>query len=422
MSIEELRARIVKLDGEIELQKQLLKKLEQEKSLAQGQLNAVLDPVARLPLEISSEILLQSLAPSFPYGEQHVPTVLLKVCRAWADIALASPALWTTVRIRFPCNDDLEEVLPTWFQRARTLPLSVTISFVGSLQYCNHSIPDALWTHGGQQLKHLKILDDSTTDHRDETIQLFWDPQIGLTTLVSLPLLETLTIQGQCHRERRREYWVSEIFELLRHTPNIVECTFDSMTTIDDDPATERLTLPTLRRLSFHRGSDDNILHYLSLPALEDLSLPPYGILREVFLPPILTAPLQDLALYHYSSDSDVELYECLQCIPSLVRCAVWENDLQVIANLFQAMADSPSLLPSLLNLAIQIFEFDPEFDFADSWRALVRALSTRRLLELRVVYVKEPPPADVLASLRELGLRGMEIYIGDGVRNFIVA
>ncbi|KAF7361483.1 F-box domain-containing protein [Mycena sanguinolenta] len=420
MSAEELRARIVKLESEIELQKKLLKKLEKDKSLAQGQLNAVLDPVARLPLEISSEILLQSLAPEFAYGAQRVPTVLLKICRAWADIALATPALWTTVRIRFPCSYDLEEALPVWFERARNRPLSVSISLVGSLEYCNHCIPDALWEHGGQQLKHLKISDDNKADN-DETIRLFWDPRIGIKTLVSLPLLETLRIQGQTHQEQGREYWLSEIFELLRHAPNIVECTFDSMTTLDDHPASERLILPTLRRLAFHRGSDDHILRYLSLPALEELSLPMEGNFRENFLPPISTAPLQDLALYHYSSYSDVELHECLHHIPSLVGCVLWEDDSQVIADLFQAMADLPSLLPNLRHLNIQIHEFDAELDFADSWRMLVRALSTRRLLELRIVNVKEPPPADVLASLRELVLGGIEIYIGDGIRNFVV-
>ncbi|KAJ6558198.1 hypothetical protein B0H19DRAFT_1235139 [Mycena capillaripes] len=61
--IEELRARIVKLSEEINLQKELLRKLERDKSLVQRQLNVSLDPMARLPLEISSEILLECLPP-----------------------------------------------------------------------------------------------------------------------------------------------------------------------------------------------------------------------------------------------------------------------------------------------------------------------------------------------------------------------
>ncbi|KAJ7453700.1 hypothetical protein B0H11DRAFT_1926841 [Mycena galericulata] len=61
MSVEELLACIEKISA---LVKQVLKKLEQSKSFAQRQLNAVRDPVTQLPLEISFEILLQYL-PAF---------------------------------------------------------------------------------------------------------------------------------------------------------------------------------------------------------------------------------------------------------------------------------------------------------------------------------------------------------------------
>ncbi|KAJ6477562.1 hypothetical protein C8R45DRAFT_1101883 [Mycena sanguinolenta] len=61
---------IVKLNSEIDLQKQLLKKLE---SLAQ-------------------QILLQSLA-ARSAGKQDIPTALLNIFNAWADITLATPTL-----------------------------------------------------------------------------------------------------------------------------------------------------------------------------------------------------------------------------------------------------------------------------------------------------------------------------------------
>ncbi|KAJ7902854.1 hypothetical protein B0H14DRAFT_2329532, partial [Mycena olivaceomarginata] len=96
---DQLRTRISDLDTEIDLQKRLLRKLEDDKRIAQRQLNAVLnavlDPVARLPLEISSEIFLQSLDAPFPQrGALHTPMLLLSICSAWTDIALATPALW----------------------------------------------------------------------------------------------------------------------------------------------------------------------------------------------------------------------------------------------------------------------------------------------------------------------------------------
>ncbi|KAJ7315373.1 hypothetical protein DFH08DRAFT_715598, partial [Mycena albidolilacea] len=93
-SAKELRARIVKLETEIERQKKLLTNLECDKKPAQRQLNAVLDPVARLPLEISSEIFVLSRT-AFPEpGAMHIPMLLLNVCNAWSNIALSTPTLW----------------------------------------------------------------------------------------------------------------------------------------------------------------------------------------------------------------------------------------------------------------------------------------------------------------------------------------
>ncbi|KAJ6510728.1 hypothetical protein C8R45DRAFT_892247 [Mycena sanguinolenta] len=102
MSAEALRARIVKLDSEIggKTDLKVLKQLRQDKSLAQRQLNAILDPVERLPLEISSEIFLET----FPTPEARyvAPMLLLRICSAWTTIALSTPALWASIYIVFP--------------------------------------------------------------------------------------------------------------------------------------------------------------------------------------------------------------------------------------------------------------------------------------------------------------------------------
>ncbi|KAJ7318033.1 hypothetical protein DFH08DRAFT_1036766 [Mycena albidolilacea] len=70
MSIQELHTRIAKLEAEIVLQRELLKNLERDKGLIQRQLNAALDPMERLPLEISSDIFLRSLD-AFPESGAH---------------------------------------------------------------------------------------------------------------------------------------------------------------------------------------------------------------------------------------------------------------------------------------------------------------------------------------------------------------
>ncbi|KAJ6523343.1 hypothetical protein B0H19DRAFT_972830, partial [Mycena capillaripes] len=99
MSIEELRACIDQLSADILLQKEVLNQLEQSKSTAQRQLNAICDPMARLPLEISSEIFLECL-PETPRSDVHAaPMLLLNICNAWNDLARSIPTLWTTVSL-----------------------------------------------------------------------------------------------------------------------------------------------------------------------------------------------------------------------------------------------------------------------------------------------------------------------------------
>ncbi|KAJ6516810.1 hypothetical protein C8R47DRAFT_405371 [Mycena vitilis] len=117
-TVEELQARITTLSTKIDVQKNVLRSLEKEKSLAQRQLNSVLDPVARLPLEISSEIFLQSLPPFPKAGAEHVPMLLLNVCHAWTDIALSKPELWAGIQITFPCTPTFKDGVQTCLNRA----------------------------------------------------------------------------------------------------------------------------------------------------------------------------------------------------------------------------------------------------------------------------------------------------------------
>ncbi|KAJ7854280.1 hypothetical protein B0H14DRAFT_2444071, partial [Mycena olivaceomarginata] len=134
MTVQDLRARIAKLDTEIDLQRELLKRLERDRSLTKRQLNSVLDPFARLPLEISSDIFLRSL-PLFPKpGDPDVPILQLNICNAWTDIALSTPSLWATIHITFqssrfpsPSTQCLKTLVPIWLRRAHNRPLSISL-------------------------------------------------------------------------------------------------------------------------------------------------------------------------------------------------------------------------------------------------------------------------------------------------------
>jgi hypothetical protein len=94
---DELRARVAELDTEILRQRdsEVLKDLERDRSLVRRQLNALIDPVARLrlPVEISSEIFIQSLPPFPQPGAIHIPMLLLNIYNTWRNIALSTPSL-----------------------------------------------------------------------------------------------------------------------------------------------------------------------------------------------------------------------------------------------------------------------------------------------------------------------------------------
>ncbi|KAJ6542067.1 hypothetical protein DFH09DRAFT_991013, partial [Mycena vulgaris] len=97
MSVEQLEVHSADIDRQ-----EVLRKLEHSESAALRQLNDARDPVAQLPCEISSDIFIQCL-PSRPQpGAHHVPMLLLNICNAWAEIAIATPALWAAIHVVFP--------------------------------------------------------------------------------------------------------------------------------------------------------------------------------------------------------------------------------------------------------------------------------------------------------------------------------
>ncbi|KAJ7456789.1 hypothetical protein B0H11DRAFT_1739136, partial [Mycena galericulata] len=92
--VSEIHKRIDKLSSEIARQREILSDLENQKSAAQGELNTILDPMSRLPLEISSDIMLRCLPTTTRADPLAAPMVFLNICRSWRNIALATPALW----------------------------------------------------------------------------------------------------------------------------------------------------------------------------------------------------------------------------------------------------------------------------------------------------------------------------------------
>ncbi|KAJ7934670.1 hypothetical protein B0H13DRAFT_1482313, partial [Mycena leptocephala] len=86
--------RIEEISSLITRQKNVLRDLEKSRSHLRRQLNSTLDPIARLPLELSSDIFQRCL-PMSSYPDPHyAPMLFLNVCHSWTEIALSTPSLW----------------------------------------------------------------------------------------------------------------------------------------------------------------------------------------------------------------------------------------------------------------------------------------------------------------------------------------
>ncbi|KAJ6541966.1 hypothetical protein DFH09DRAFT_883547, partial [Mycena vulgaris] len=94
--------RISLLAADINQQKEVLKQLEARKSALQLQLNAILDPITRLPFDISSEIFVECM-PTHPKPGGHlIPPLFLKICRWWTNIAFTTSRLWSEIHADSP--------------------------------------------------------------------------------------------------------------------------------------------------------------------------------------------------------------------------------------------------------------------------------------------------------------------------------
>ncbi|KAJ7187154.1 hypothetical protein C8R46DRAFT_285195 [Mycena filopes] len=398
--VEELEARIDKISDDIELQKDVLRQLEQSKSAVQRQLNSIRDPMARLPLELSSEILLQCALTVF---EAH--TTLLGVCNAWTEIALATPALWSSIDLDFPGV----EIFQLWLERAHNHSLSI---YLGDRGVCWTIV--AVLNRHAQRLKHLGIYGCSDLSSFD--------------TIGVLPSLETLSVTGVYDEVGAMEpFDINSMLDLLRLTPNVVRCIWEDVSlhgNPDGAQSLQKVPLPHL--LSFADGRYghnpscvDPLLPYLSLPGLETLSLSlaeGFGSTEFALFLRANSPPLKKLTLVpDEEDDGDLPiLLECFNLIPSLVHLKMHipgDNLLPFLS----ALAASHFLphLSSLQLIPTGDFETIPDTVYPYILRALQTRQTQLGYFKLRSYEHSPRPPPDVCDGFRQLVAGGMEILLG---------
>ncbi|KAJ6602467.1 hypothetical protein DFH09DRAFT_968856 [Mycena vulgaris] len=410
MSATELRARIDEISAniwkttlDIGRQQNELKLQENSRSILQRQLNAVLDPVARLPLEVSSMIFMECLPHqhrALP-GAHSLPMLFLNICHAWSNIALSNPELWTTITTYFPCVEGFDELMGAWLQRARGHPLSIELR--GPF---DASIAAVLGRHA-HQLRSLEL-------HCGK-VELELVVPMG-----PFPMLKTLIINGL-----DQESWLSvaRTLKVLPHlAPNLVECDFQHFASVYDLFGHEKdeVILPNLHRLDIGPlgrdffGYNQAILLHLSLPALQALSLQLANFSNGDLLSFLKRSapPLQELALGTGYGALDInDLNDCLRLLPALTHLELWGANPDIVDGVLALLAEPPGtgLLPNLRSL--ELMDYHSQIS---PYEALLHALTVRSIrFYLRWLPSWSPrPEAGIRAELVKLKADGMDIDI----------
>ncbi|KAJ6510624.1 hypothetical protein C8R45DRAFT_1207516 [Mycena sanguinolenta] len=216
MSVEELRARIAKLDArffsrssmkaslspslllnEIHRLKELLENLslEHDDGLVQRPLDSVMDPITRLPLEISSMIFLQSVAP-FPWAS--------------TDLALTiCPGYFSGSAVPGPTPNLVEYFVDTRIGRLENSGEDVIHPKLRRLTFGKRGIPPA---HGTRLLRRLSLpsLEVLSIATSSDVLLSFLGRLLELTLRIKRGAMDFVTLTECAPNLSRFEVWFPE--------------------------------------------------------------------------------------------------------------------------------------------------------------------------------------------------------------------
>ncbi|KAJ7133436.1 hypothetical protein C8R44DRAFT_698063 [Mycena epipterygia] len=411
-SITELRAHISELSFAIDKQKHILIDLEKHKSAAQRDLNAILDPMARLPLEIASDIFMWCLPTTEnPRPDPHtVPMVFLSVCQLWNHIALSTPSLWAAIHNDSPrVQSKLDNVFEIWLNRARDLPLSLSLR--GPL---DKRVQNLMKEHA-HRVRKLELYPES-----GEELQQMTAPFASL---------EQMVIIGPPDGTDDSFVNAEECIEILRAAPNLVECDLRNLYHAEGIHTygwnnVNPLAHPCLRHLRLGEPRPDAhyrdvcnsacILQYLTLPALKTLLITDFDISRDDVISFLARSspPLESLDMDIPIMWSSYMVEKYLRLLPSLTDLVLVFHEAPYVLPFLEALARG--FLPNLQNLTIQGY-----FNDRSKYDNLIGVVTRSRYTELESIrlifrssYEEREPSADVAEALAKFAENGGHLQI----------
>ncbi|KAJ7682210.1 hypothetical protein DFH06DRAFT_289645 [Mycena polygramma] len=303
-----LRKRLLELDAQIGQQKIVLSELERARGAAERELHATATfPILTLPVEITAEIFVHSLPAvdddlSEVCCSRTVPFNISCVCRAWRDIAVTTPQLWSTLRVSFDSipsqiaseRDIVKDFIDRWLTRAGTCPLSLildTAQFsLDPLRDTTRHLRDTIrrysnrveylhiyMMHGIGELElnstAFPVLQRATLNYLD-----YIAPNLPNDILSNAPRFHDLYCESGISPSRITFPWLQLTkfagtiwnLELFTVAPNLIEvqCWLDP----DETSVLTAVTHPRIRSLTM-KDRCSGLIRYLSLPALKYLDV-----------------------------------------------------------------------------------------------------------------------------------------------------
>ncbi|KAF7352385.1 F-box domain-containing protein [Mycena venus] len=471
-----LRMQVFDLASAIARQEQLLDDMRTRLRELQSQLDSVIYPVLTLPPEITSEIFVYCLPAKRVWdvvNMEEAPLLLTHICRAWRQIAIATPQLWTSLLI-YRANSllQLDEIVKTWFQRARKCPLSVSIhgclveigafhDFMKTFQQHSQGMRSLelqtgvgdFWAMDShflelpllQKLSIRFLAQEEDLDDENDPVTMFNNvPMLHEVLMGEIPPSFIALPWQQLTKFTGELYSVEYCLEALVLMPTIIECAFSVFGPENGGAdGLEVVSHPNLRHLTLFESMSDlgaratspYILTLLTLPALQTLEIQGVEDFDEVELNSFLlrsSPPLQKLAVRPLNLPGGTELQiDTPFTTLGLTELEIWYPYDDFIDLFFDYFGQVPSFLPQLQKLSFPGCRFeDREADVGDILRVAAGPITKRRAIlagcaQLQSFHVvRETPrgaylcmiyPENLLLPFRKLKASGMDVYIQVG-------
>ncbi|CAK5266928.1 unnamed protein product [Mycena citricolor] len=409
-----LLSRLAEVEAEIELEvsrhKSLMDRLEIEKIEVLTRINALRDPLSRIPLEITSTIFDMCLPEDsdelgIPPGS--LGLVLLRVSRGWAKFALATSSLWTELVVR-RITDGLGHGISRWIGYARGRPASLTL-------VVSHGL---LGTDDVNVLANLvdHLRDPISQSSSINTVRIGGRLPGSVMRDIVLSLRATLDSLTLFCADSERE--MGTVFELLQSCASRLRslCLVDGQCEETDHPAIKSpLVFSCLFKLELRSQAqwpNSILLNHIEAPALTKLTLVEFDRSLDDMRDFVRrsNAPITSLRVVHDRDDEEWKWNRILPLLPQLQELDVSKGDTVVTRRLIDILTNEADVVPALHTLSM--FQMQTVFMTVSQSVDLIDA----RQASLRSIKFDFPLGATVNWELERDALAALKKFIENGL------